>query len=65
MICEICSEPIAGAYWQQKRPIDRSLCLNCAETDMRASPFWHGETMVFGGDGVKYKADYSPIDLNK
>ena len=63
MNCEMCAGQIAGAYWQQKRPVDRALCLDCADKDQTASPFWHGETMVFGGDGVKYRADYSPVDL--
>lgn len=64
MRCEMCKGEIGGAYWHQKRPVDRDLCLDCAHTDQKASPFWHGETMVFGGDGVKYKADYSPPELD-
>lgn len=63
MRCEMCGEEICGAYWHQKRPVDRDICLGCAYEDQKASPSWHGETMVFGGDGVKYVADYSPVDL--
>ena len=62
MNCAVCDNEIMAAYWHQKRPVERDLCLGCAETDMRANPFWHGETMVLGGDGVKYKADYSAPD---
>ena len=63
MRCEKCKSEINGAYWQQKRPVDRTLCLTCAHDDQQASPSWHGETMVLGGDGVKYVADYSAVDL--
>jgi hypothetical protein len=59
MRCEMCEKKIVGAYWQQKRPVDRALCLDCASKDQSAGPFWHGETMVLGGDGVSYRADYS------
>lgn len=64
MFCEMCSQQIHGAYWKQKRPVDRTLCLDCAEKDQRSSPMWHGETMVLGGDGLEYRADYSPLDDN-
>jgi hypothetical protein len=60
MRCEMCGSEIGGAYWQQKRPVDRVLCLDCAHKDQNASTNWYGETMVLGADGVKYIADYSP-----
>lgn len=64
MRCEKCDGEIRGAYWHQKRPVERELCLSCAYADQKSNSYWHGEKIVFGGDGVKYKADYDPPKLD-